>query len=163
MKLKRLLPYLFLNILVSASTTLLVIYWWDRSHPDTTLVYTPMPLSTPTVSEPTPTLPPIDKPVIQIKNVYGIGDLQTEAVMISRLGDGELELTNWQITDQNGNVFTFPKLILNKDGAVQVLTRSGNNTVIDLYWNQKKAVWNSGETVSILDPLGKVRASYQIP
>jgi hypothetical protein len=165
MKLNRLLPYLFLNILVSASTTLLVIYWWDlnRTESSLSLIYTPLVLSTPTPAEPTPTLPPLDKPVIQIKNVYGIADLQNEAVIISRLGDGELELTNWQITDENGNVYTFPKLILNKDGAVQIFTRSGADTVIDLFWNQKKAIWSSGGVVSLLDPNGAVRASYQIP
>jgi hypothetical protein len=64
-----------------------------------------------------PTPPPLDQLVIEINNVFGVGDLQTEAVRLQRLGEGELWLTGWQLKDGDGNIYIFPELLLNKDGA----------------------------------------------
>lgn len=164
MNLKRLFPYLILNILVSAGVTLLVLSWWDRNHnPVDVPILTPLaPISTPT-QEDTPTLPPTDKPLIQIKNVFGVGDLQNEVIVLARQGNGVLELTGWQIKDENKHSYTFPKLLLNQDGGVQVFTRAGADSVIELYWGLEEPVWNSGELVSLFDTAGNLRASYRIP
>lgn len=163
MKKNRWLPYLILNILVSATTTLLVLTWFERTQHPETINTTPQTISIATQAAATVTLPPTDTAVIEIKTVYGVGDLQTEAVMLSRLGETQLELSGWQIKDQDDHVFTFPKLALNKDGAVQINTRSGADTVIELFWGQKRAIWQSGELVSLFDPAGNLRASFQIP
>jgi hypothetical protein len=164
MNLKRLFPYLVLNILVSAGITLLVLSWWDRNHnPVDVPILTPLaPISTPTPEDP-PTLPPTDKPLIQIKNVFGVGDLQNEVIVLSRQGNGVLELTGWQIKDENKHGYTFPKLLLNQDGGVQVFTRAGADSVIELHWGLEEPVWNSGELVSLFDTAGNLRASYHIP
>jgi hypothetical protein len=163
MKARRLFPYLILNIIVSAATILTILWVWDRSRNSDLPVITPLPAaSTPTL-EATPTLPPLDKPVILIKNVFGIGDVQNEVVLLNRQGDGRLELTGWQLKDGNGHSFTFPKLVLNQDGAVQIFTRAGADSVIELHWGLDQPVWKSGMTVSLLDPLGNLRASFHIP
>lgn len=164
MNLKRLFPYLILNILVSAGVTLLVLSWWDRNHnPVDVPILTPLaPISTPT-QEDTPTLPPTDKPLVQIKNVFGVGDLQNEVIVLARQGNGVLELTGWQIKDENKHSYTFPKLLLNQDGGVQVFTRAGADSVIELYWGLEQPVWNSGELVSLFDTASNLRASYRIP
>lgn len=101
--------------------------------------------------------------MIQIQNVFGVGDIDNEVVQLKRAGTGDLWLTGWQLKDQNGHTFTFPKLLLNKDGAVQVYTRAGPDTVIELHWGLSSAVWHTGELVSLLDPHGVLQASYQIP
>jgi hypothetical protein len=163
MKVRRLFPYLILNIIVSAATILTILYLWDRSRNIDLPVLTPMPVASTPTPEPTPTLPPLDKPVILIKNVFGTGDLQNEVVLLNRQGDGQLELTGWQLKDGNGHSFTFPKLILNQDGAVQVFSRAGADSVIELHWGLDQPLWKSGMTVSLLDPLGNLRASYHIP
>lgn len=164
MNLKRLFLYLILNILVSAGVTLLVLSWWDRNHnPVDVPILTPLaPISTP-AQEDTPTLPPTDKPLIQIKNVFGVGDLQNEVIVLARQGNGVLELTGWQIKDENKHSYTFPKLLLNQDGGVQVFTRAGADSVIELYWGLEQPVWNSGELVSLFDTASNLRASYRIP
>ena len=163
MKARRIFPYLILNIIVSAATILTILWLWDRSRNIDLPVLTPLPpASTPTL-ENTPTLPPHDQPVILIKNVFGTGDVQNEVVLLNRQGVGKLELTGWQLKDGNGHTYTFPKLILNQDGAVQVYTRAGADSVIELHWGLDQAIWKSGMTVSLLDPVGYVRATFLIP
>jgi hypothetical protein len=172
---RRILPFIILNVIISAATTLAVLYWWDKTQrpvlPDPRIfsnITTPQVGSTippsqagsPTIQV---TLTAQNLPVIQIQNVFGVGDIENEVVQLKRAGSGDLWLTGWQLKDQNGHTFTFPKLLLNKDGAVQIYTHSGPDTVIELHWGLKSAVWRTGELVSLLDPQGILRASYQIP
>jgi hypothetical protein len=163
---KRLLPFLALNILLSAGTTLLVLWVWDRAESsdlhETTPVNVVITQAT-TLNTPEP-LPPLGEPVIQIENIFGAGDLKTETVRLVRLGTDPIWLTGWKLTDQNGNAFTFPELGLLQEGAfVEVYTRAGHNTPFELYWNQNDAVWSSGETATLIDNKGNVRATYTIP
>jgi hypothetical protein len=163
MRARRIFPYLILNIIVSAATILTILWLWDRSRNNDFPVLTPLPAASTPTPENTPTLPPHDQPVILIKNVFGTGDVQNEVVLLNRQGVGKLELTGWQLKDGSGHTYTFPKLILNQDGAVQVFTRAGADSVIELHWGLDQAVWKSGMTVSLFDPVGYLRATFQIP
>jgi len=110
--------------------------------------------------------PPTISGEVTIDSVIGVGDLQSERILLKHLGDGEISLVGWKILDEDGNTFTFPEfpeLILYKAGAVNVLTRAGSNTVVDLYWGLTEAVWRSGETVTLQDDQGRVRDTYLIP
>ena len=69
--------------------------------------------------------PDADVPV-EIVSVVGAGTLSAEVVVVRYIGEGELGLANWQLKDDNGNIFTFPQLILYTDGAVQVHTAPGS-------------------------------------
>jgi hypothetical protein len=104
---------------------------------------------------------PAPQPVINA--VIGAGDLGTERVELKLDSGGEVSLLNWQIKDENGNVFTFPQLTLHGGGQVSVYTKAGQTSVNALYWNLAQAVWQSGETVILVDAEGKVRATYKIP
>jgi LysM repeat protein len=109
---------------------------------------------------------PIPEGVIQIKNIIGAGDLETERVLIKYSGDGELVMSGWKLQGQDGNVFTFPeepRLVLYRDGAVYVFTKPGVNSVIEFFWGRDAPAWRSGDTVSLLDAQGSLRATYQIP
>ena len=174
--LRRLLPYIVLNILVSALTTMLVLLWWERKHqvelPPVSPRLTEAAAAVPTddaspgataVYFTPPPLPPLGSQVIQIQNVYGTGDLQNEVVVLSRIGDEGLWMNGWQIRDEDGNVFNFPELLLNKGGGIQVYTAAGADSVVSLHWGLDKAVWEKDETVLLLDHAGNERASYRIP
>jgi hypothetical protein len=104
----------------------------------------------------------VDIPV-EIVSIIGAGTLNAEWVVVRNAGAEPLNLANWQLKDADRNVFTFPNLTLNSEGAVQIHTVSGTNTVIDLYWGLTEPVWNSGEEAQLLDPAGNVRAVYQVP
>jgi hypothetical protein len=170
---KRLLFFLVLNVIVSAGTTIAVMSWWERAHLDSrTAIVRESPVvgmeeeaTRPSgTAKPTPTsLPPGDTPLIRIENVFGVGDLQNEVALLKRIGDGELWLTGWRLEDESGQKYVFPDLLLNKDGAVQVFTRPGVDSVIELHWGMKAAVWQPGELVTLVDPLGNVRATFRIP
>lgn len=169
---RRVFPYLILNVIVSAATTLLVLFLWDQRQPQALPVSTGgLPITTtapvPAVDLPTPqasaTLPPLDTPVIEIEAVIGAGDPAVEAVVLKRVGEGELLLTGWKITNGRGNEYTFPYLVLNKNGSVRLYTRSGTNSVIELYWGLAESVWRSGDVASLTDPEGNLRAAFTIP
>lgn len=138
------------------------------------VIYIPLPpdkipTETPTIT-PTPNLAltatlsgSLPEARVVINSVIGAGDLASERVFLTRTGFGELDLTGWQLRDQNGNVFTFPQLALFESGAVNVWTTTGTPSVVDLYWGLQSAIWSSGETVVLVDSQGKERARYVVP
>ena len=141
-----------------------MLFWYDRNYRAT---LGPVPqVAVPAQGEtivPLETLPPeVDVPV-EIVSVAGAGNLSAEVVLISYKGDGGLEMANWQLKDENGHTFTFPQLILYKDGAVQIHTASGSDAVIDLYMGLRDPIWESGEVASLYDPQNNLRASYRVP
>jgi LysM repeat protein len=138
----------------------------ETSIPPTVVASPTVRPSTTTTPGPSPTASPTltgDEPQVYIDNVLGVGDLNTERVILRRSGLGELSLAAWQLRDQDGTVYIFPQLTLYQDGAVNVNTRSGTNTYVDLFWNLSAAVWRSGELVSLYDSGGILRASFTIP
>lgn len=167
---KRIFPYLIINIIVSAATTLIVLTLWDRVQnpqlssgtggvPESTLANNPETATTPQTQ---PTLPPLDQPVIRIETVIGAGDLSSETVQLQRVGEGELQLAGWRL-EGNNLKYTFPALTLNKNGSVRLYTRAGQSTVIELFWGLDSAAWRSGDTIILSDSNGDQRASYTIP
>jgi len=101
--------------------------------------------------------------VLEIDRVIGSGELDTERVILQHIGEKEVSLLNWQIQDQDGHVFTFPALTIFKGGNVNIFTRKGTSTVVDLYWGLDEAIWQAGEKAFLLDPQGEVKAVYTIP
>lgn len=100
---------------------------------------------------------------VAIDSVIGAGDIESERVVIKQNGEGELLLAGWRLEDENGNIFTFPQVTLFKGGAVNIFTRAGTNTVVDLYWGLEQPLWTSGETVTLLDAQNETQATYTIP
>lgn len=179
MKRSNLFLYILLNIAISAATTLGVLWYWDKTRtpdvpsPAPTIASAAVenlsvdePTEHPGTPEPTETLPPVDTPVIQILSIVGAGDLQTEAVLLKRVGQGNLRMAGWRLEGEDGDAFAFPEqpeLVLYQDGAVQVFTRAGENTATEVYWNQDEPAWQSGESIRLLDREGNERATYRVP
>lgn len=167
---KRIIPYLILNIVVSAATTLIVLALWDRvqrpalsaataNSPDVAASGSTSALDT-TAQQ--PTLPPLDTAVIRIETVIGAGDLATETIQLQRVGEGDLQLAGWRL-EGSGKEYVFPNLTLNKNGSIRLYTRAGQSTVIELFWGLDKAAWKSGDTITLYDSTGGQRADYTIP
>lgn len=100
---------------------------------------------------------------VVVDSVIGAGDLNSERVLVKNTGGGELSMQGWQLLEEDGEVYTFPRLTLFEDGAVYVHTRAGQPTVVDLYWGLGAPVWDTGETAVLLDAGGEVRATYRVP
>lgn len=167
---RRIFPYLIINVILSAAVTLIVLAVWDRvQHPQlsasgefqaTQAASGINPNVTPPQAQ--PTLPPLDEPVIRIETVIGAGDLAAETVQLQRTGENELQLAGWWL-EGNGLKYTFPALTLNENGSVRLYSRSGQSTVIELYWGLESAAWKAGDTITLYDSQGNQRASYTIP
>ncbi len=111
-------------------------------------------------------IPVHPKGSVVIDSVIGAGDLETESVLLKHHGDGELSLSGWRLENQEGGIYIFPQvpeLVLYKNGAVYVHTRSGANSVVDLYGGLNSPVWHSGEEVTLRDAAGNIRSTYTIP
>lgn len=163
---KKLFSYILLNIFVSALTTLVVLWAWKyfllKENAPQSAVQTP-----PSASSAIPTAQTAvqnsNEPLIEIENVFGVGVLDTEVVALQRLGEGELSLTNWKLKDEDGNTYKFPQLILNAQGSVQIYTKFGVDSVVDLHWGLENAIWETGETVTLVNEKGQIQAEYKIP
>ncbi|MBI3163728.1 MAG: lamin tail domain-containing protein [Chloroflexi bacterium] len=160
---RKLIQYLLLNIFVSASVTGGILFWYDRNY---------RAVSQPAVAQATPasgnSTPASGTELqtdiaVKISSVVGAGALESEIVVVKFEGEGELDLASWQLKDEDGNTFTFPKLTLYPNGAVQVHTIAGSDSVIDLYWGIGEPVWSSGENARLFDSQGNLRAVYRVP
>lgn len=138
----------------------------STSIPPTVIVSpTPRPSATSTLGR-TPTTTPTQtgqEAQVVIDSVIGAGVLENERVVLRRTGSGELSLAGWRLTDGTGNEYIFPQLTLYKDGAINLNTRTGKNTVVDLFWGLSSPIWRSGKTVSLYDPQKSLRATFTIP
>jgi len=161
-------PWIFItiNILVSAFTILGINWIWDRSHPQQVVVI-PTPgvcITSDMVTSATlqPTLAP-DAIRLVIDNIYGVGNLDSEVVVILNQSDGAVNLIGWKLDDGHGTTYSFPNLTLHSGGQVQLFSGAGTDTVTKLFWNQDKTIWKSGKSVTLRSPDGVVFASYVVP
>jgi len=164
---KKLLPYLMLNIVVSAITMLIVLLVWDNAHPVQKLTQS-APIVSQAAIQNTPlseaiALPPLDQTVLDVQAVIVPGDLDTERVLIRNAYSEAVSLQGWQVKNSSGDEYTFPILTLYPGGSVALYSRSGENTALELYWGLTRAAWKSGVTVILLDSQGNQRAEYLIP
>lgn len=129
--------------------------------------YNPTPTPLPTV----PTVPPLPTatlnpdapaPRLTVREVLAPGDLAAETVVIANTG-GPVDLAGWTLSNGDGRVYTFPALTLFEGGIVNVHTRAGQDTVIDLYWAQTAPVWQSGQLILLADASNNLIARYTVP
>lgn len=171
----RALLFVIINIIVSVSATLTVLYLWERAHPRPEIIFSDTPGMTSNdsmdqidlveqSSEIETTIPFINEDLtINIRTIVGAGDLDVEYVEIVNQGQNPADLTGWQLINESGREFTFPVLILNSNGAIKVLSKAGTNTVIELYWQSDSPIWQPGETARLLKADGELVTSYTIP
>ena len=162
---RRLASFILLNIFISACVTGMMLFWYDRNLKATSPSVALPPQSGPgageAVADSNPA--PASSATVEIVSIIGADNLAAETIFLRYLGDGQLDLSNWQLKDENGNIFLFPAVTLVQDGAVQIHTASGTATPIDLYWGLSAPVWKSGETASLYDASGNLIVTYKVP
>ena len=160
---RKLVYYLLLNVFVSACVTSGILFWYDRNYRAVTQTSVQQAAPESEGSVPVSTVSPQTDIAVKISSVVGAGTLTSEIVVVKFEGEGQLDLTSWQLKDEDGNTFTFPNITLYPNGAVQIHTVTGTDTVIDLYWGIGDAVWSSGENARLFDAQGNLRAVYRVP
>jgi hypothetical protein len=147
---RRLLYYLLLNVVISVCATASVLFIYDRFF-----------------KSPGPIVPEIQPAQVtdrlEITAVVGTGLLESEMVVLRNSGQDLVDLTGWQLKDEDANMYTFAELTLPPGAAVQLHTASGKDTLIDRYWGLTAPAWRSGETVTLLDAAGIVKSVYKVP
>jgi hypothetical protein len=166
MSFRRSLPFILLNILISAVTMLIVLVIWDAAHKIPSSA-NPGNNSTPIagLSNCTSSLSPAGAPVFSFVNVIGAGDLQKEEVDLEYTGTGSFCMSSWQLSDQTGERFTFPQYFQFYSGGVviKIYSRAGTDTPLELFWGLQSSIWRSGSTIKLLDSQGKEQTSFTIP
>ncbi len=146
---RKLIYYLLLNAFVSACVTLSILYAYDSQY------RAPASDEQPITTQSGATF--------EIAAIIGAGMLDSEMILIRNTGQSSADLQGWQISDEDGNLYTFNVLNLPASAAVQLRTSAGKDTVIDLYWGLSAPLWQPGKTATLLDPLGNARSVYQVP
>ena len=167
---KKTFPFLLLNIVVSAATILMVLWFWQQrnplpeikpgSTPAVTLAAVPSQMVAKPSAEPTKTA---SSGQLAIEGVFGAGDLNVEYILIRNQSDASVNLNGWSVASSTGEVYNLPQLTLNKNGAVRLYSKHGTNTVIELYWNSDQSLWASGSQVNLIDQSGQQQATWQVP
>lgn len=127
--------------------------------PTPTAVVETSPLPPLATATPNPNAP---APQLTIRAVQSPGRLEAEVVTIANSG-GPVDLAGWMLRDEAGRGYIFPALTLFEGGIVNVHTRAGQDTVVDLYWGQTEAVWAPGKWVLLQDPDGNLGARLVVP
>lgn len=90
----------------------------------------------------------------------GISDLnlKEEYIKIRNSGSSSVDLTGWEIKDQEDkHTYTFSSFELEAGGIVTLYTAEGSNTKNELYWGNGNPLWNNdGDTAFIYDSEGKL-------
>jgi hypothetical protein len=112
-----------------------------------------------TVGPPATAVPTLTSaPASQVRltlQVLNPGDPAKEMVQIVNQGPF-VRLTGWTLSNEKGDIYTFPDFSLWGGGAINIHTTSGPNTITDLYWGQPQAMWIAGEKATLKDSGGKV-------
>jgi hypothetical protein len=145
---RRLLGYLVVNVIVSVVVIIIILVIYDRFFRPAA------PALPPELSTSSP---------MEIFEVSGVGQLDTEMVTLGNSGTDRLSLVGWVLRDTADTEYTFPELSLLPGGSVNLHTAPGEDSASDLYWGRSRAVWQSGEYATLSDADGAVAAVYRVP
>jgi hypothetical protein len=111
-----------------------------------------------------PTVEATSTPVdarFEIVAVDGLGDITAEGIRLRNIGD-RVNMSNWTVSDEDGNSFTFPVTMLFPQGEVVIYTRSGTSTADARFWGKDASVWEAGEALTLSDETGRALLTLQI-
>jgi len=164
---KKTLPFILLNILVSAATVLTVLFFWQQKNPlpnaePTHPIITPIQGSqSPALT--TPTTQILEGRLLRIEGVFGAGELQVEYILLRNPSDTAVDLAGWRIISDGGRNYRFPNLTLYPKGAVNIYSGPGTDTVTELHWNSDTALWASGDVLTLFDSQGNEHTQFTVP
>lgn len=164
---KQILPFLLLNVLISAITVLAVIYFFGPrilalAEARLGNAAVPAPGATSTNGTSPTQATPLELNLL-IGGVFGAGDLQTEYVLIKNQGKATANLLNWTLQGNRGQNYSFPDLRLAQNGTVKLFSKAGTDTVLELFIKSEASLWQKGDILTLKDANGKIQTSFQVP
>ncbi len=164
---KKTFPFILLNIVVSAATLLAVLYFWQQKNPlpntePTQPIITPIQGDQP-ASLTTPTTQILEDRLLRIEGVFGVGDIQVEYILLRNASDSAVDLAGWRIIAGGGRNYRFPNLTLYPQGAVNIYSGPGSDTVTELHWNSDAPLWASDDQLTLFDSQGNEHTQFTVP
>lgn len=98
---------------------------------------------------------------VEIVQILNPGDVTAEQVEIQNLGS-EINLGGWTLSDEQGNIYTFPQIRLIPGSVIRVSTRTSPDTPGFLYWNLNIPVWEAGEIATLSNADGVVQSFISV-
>ena len=123
----------------------------------------PLPVTLAPTSTPLPTAtstPP--KPQFELQDAQGLGDITAEAIRLQNIG-GNINISDWTLSDSDGNIYKFRDVLLFPQTGVVLYTRSGTSTANARFWGRDESVWSAGEELTLADPQGRIVQTLQLP
>jgi LysM repeat protein len=99
---------------------------------------------------------------VVIRGAYERENLEKEYVYLENTG-GVASMAGWTLDDGDGNVYIFPNFTLYTGGGVNVYTRVGTDSVINLFWGMGTTLWGGGKVATLRDAGGAVQSTFEIP
>ena len=122
----------------------------------------PAPKTTATSGDSPTQVTPLELNLL-IGGVFGSGDLQTEYVLIKNQGKATANLLNWSLQGKRGQNYSFPDLRLAQNGTVKLFSKTGTDTVMELFMKSDVSLWQRGDILTLKDANGKVQTNFQVP
>jgi len=89
-------------------------------------------------------------------------DLAGEHLLLRNQGSAPVEMTNWVLKDRVGHRLLFPRFVFQPGMEVRVWTKSGDNSLTDLYWGHQAPLWNNtGDAAYLYDSQEHLIASFE--
>lgn len=89
-------------------------------------------------------------------------DLLQEHLTLANRGGIPVDMTNWVLKDRAGHQFVFPRFVFQPGTEVRIWTRSGEDSVTDLYWGHGAPLWNNtGDTAYLYDSQDNEIATFE--
>lgn len=109
-------------------------------------------------------IPTIAGPSYQvlIAAVEGAGDLERELIRLENV-DGEVAMAGWTLMNGNREVYRFPDFTFYSRGAVEIHSRAGTDSPVELHIGADRALWEPGAEIRLVDLEGSIQSVFQIP
>lgn len=127
------------------------------------LIIPPLETPPPTKASPSPKATSTEEELhLAITEIVAPGRLEAEVLVLANYGR-DVELQGWTLSNDRGQMYTFPKLKLFSGNKIYIHTTKGRNSTSDLYWGLGSAAWGPEvKIVTLKDPEGKVQATYTL-
>ena len=100
--------------------------------------------------------------LFEIVAAEGLGDITAESIRLQNRGD-TVNISDWTISDADGNVFTFYNMLLFPQSTVILYTRGGTATADARFWGRDESVWEAGEDLTLRDAQGRLLQTLTLP
>lgn len=112
---------------------------------------------------PTETTEPGPVPGLRIESIQGAGNAEEHVIIRNDEWEDDVNVEGWTLSDQDGNVFTFPDVTVANGFYVTVYVCTGQDIIADnyafLYWGLCETFWDD-DYITLRDEYGRVVDTY---